>query len=99
MSTTKIIFEIESDIQISLHLYNEAAELFLNHLKKYYEEQLLKGNNFPYPFGLLPKTKNVQMIIPRQLNHLSKSCPLYYKRQKGLGSAARPSQNQLLSIQ
>jgi hypothetical protein len=95
----KISFLITSDIQIPDHLYNEAAELFLNHLEKHYEEQLLKDGNCVLTSPEIEQKKNVQRVFLRSLARLGQSCPLYYKKGKGLGNVARPYQNRFSGIQ
>jgi hypothetical protein len=95
----KTSFLITSDIQIPDHLYNEAAELFLNHLEKYYEAQLLKDGNCVLTSLELEQKKNVQRVFLRQLVRLGQSCPLYYKKRKDADNARPHYQNQLSGIQ
>lgn len=85
---------VKSDIQIPAHIYDEAAELFQNHLREYYEAQLLK-DEYPRVNISLEQSlkKNTRMIRQLQLNYLGRTCPLYYKKNKGLDSVARPYQN------
>lgn len=91
----EVIFQIETDIQIPDHLYNEAAELFQDHLRKYYEEQLLKGDSSLLISQGLDQKRNTRKIHLVQLDHLGQSCPLYCKKHKGLGSAVQPCQSQV----
>lgn len=79
----EISFRLETDIQIPDHLYNEAAELFLNHLEKYYEEQLLKGSNSSLISQEQEQKRNSRKVFVRSLSYLGQKCPLYYKKGKG----------------
>ena len=90
----EISFLIKTDIQIPNHLYNE-AELSQGHLKKYYEEQLLKGVNSDLIFQESIQKKNTRKIHLVQLNHLGQKCPLYYKKGRGLRNASRRHQNHI----
>lgn len=94
-----IEFQIDSDIQIPSHLCSEAAELFLNHLEKYYEAQLLKGDSSLMTFQEQVQKNNTRMLFHRPLNHLGQTCPLYYKKGKGLDNASRPYRNRLSGTQ
>ena len=90
----EISFLIKSDIQIPDHLYNEAAELFQDHLKKYYEEQLSKGGNSVLTSQESIRKKNTRKIHLVQLNYLGQRCPLYYKKGKGSHNASQRYQTQ-----
>ncbi|MFL1609553.1 hypothetical protein PGK51_12540, partial [Riemerella anatipestifer] len=73
--------EVTPDMKIPAHVYNEAAELFLNHLRKYSEEQLRKDGSSlltsQYP-------KKIEICYMRQINPLGESCPAVYKNAKGI---------------
>ncbi|OXA83780.1 hypothetical protein B0A56_00620 [Flavobacterium columnare NBRC 100251 = ATCC 23463] len=88
--TMTVTFKIITDIQITDQKYNEAAELFLNHLTSHYEEQLLKGASLVLPSeGLVRKNKS-HIIHPLHLNSLGKTSPLYYKTSKQIHNALPP---------
>ena len=59
----KTSIHLNSDIQIPVHLYNEAAELFLNHLKKYYEAQLCSNDSLSLSSEKLQQSQNAQMAF------------------------------------
>ena len=90
----KTSFQINSDIQIPVHLYNEAAELFLNHLKKYYEAQLCSNDSLSLSSEKLLQSQNAQMAFQYSLSFLGKTCPLYYKKHKDACNARPHYQNQ-----
>ncbi|WP_348814107.1 hypothetical protein [Flavobacterium maritimum] len=92
----EITFKLQTDIQIPDHLYNEAAELFLNHLEKYYEAQLLKGGNSSLTSEEQAQKKNSRKVFLRPLNHLGRSCPLYYKKSTGIYSDLQVRQSRAL---
>ena len=95
----KTSFEITSDIEIPDRLYNEAAELFLNHLKEYYEEQLLKDGSLSQTSQKSQQNQNAQQVIHRSLSFLGKTCPLYYRKRKDADNARPHYQNRLSGIQ
>ena len=80
-------------IQIPRHLYNEAAELFLNHLEEYYEAQLLKDGSSLLTSQELGRTKNIQLIYHRPQLYVGQSCPLYYKKRTGIYSDLQVRRN------
>ncbi|MFE3868736.1 hypothetical protein ACFX5E_11710 [Flavobacterium sp. LS2P90] len=92
----EITFQLQPDIQIPNYLYNEAAELFLSHLEKGYEELLLKGGNSPLTLKDKRQMKNSRKVFLRPLNHLGRSCPLYYKKRTGIYSDQQVRQSQAL---
>ena len=92
----EIIFKLQPDLQIPDHLYNEAAELFLNHLEKHYEELLLKGGNSPLTLQEKEQMNNTHILVSRPLAVLGQKCPLYYKKRTGIYSDQRVRQNGVL---
>lgn len=95
----KTSLQITSDIQIPDRLYNEAAELFLNHLKEYYAMQLLTGDNLLQSSEKRQQNKNVQLVIHHSLSCLGKTCPLYYKSRKDADNARPHYQKRIVNIQ
>lgn len=78
----KVSFQLDADIGIPNHVYDAAAELFLNHLKKHYAAQLLTGGSSQYPLKNQAQMKNMELIFHHPLNLLGKTCPLYYKKKE-----------------
>jgi hypothetical protein len=86
---------IKSNIQIPRNLYNEAVELFLNHLEKVHEEQLLKGDNSFLTSQGLSEKKNTRLIFVRPQFCLGQSSPLRYKKGRGIRNVRPVYQTQL----
>jgi hypothetical protein len=91
----KATFQIETDIRIPDHLYNEAVELFLNHLEKGLEAQLLKYGNSFLTSQEQEQMKNSRRVAVRPLSRAGQSLPLYYKKGKNAHSASPRHQNQI----
>lgn len=92
----KVTITIQPDIQIPNHLYNEAAELFLNHIQKHYEELLLKGDNSPLTLKEKEQMNSTHIHVYRPLVAYGQRCPLYYRKRKGIYSDQQVRQSQAL---
>lgn len=79
----KVRMEITPDCEIPAHVYNEAAELFLNHLEKFVEEQLLKGENLS-AFYESPLPRCISYIRGDGINPIGKYSPALYKNSRGV---------------
>lgn len=73
--------EITPDCEIPVRVYSEAAELFLNHLEKFAEEQLLKGGNFSDVSQIQGK---IYTSHSREINPIGKCSPAIYKNSRGV---------------
>lgn len=78
----KIEINLEIDIEIPVHVYNEAVELFLNHVKEHYAMRLLTDDDLS-PIFETPSPSGIPDIIHFQsLSLLGKTCPIYDKKSK-----------------
>jgi hypothetical protein len=89
-------FQLETDIRIPDHLYSEAVELFLNHLEKGLEAQLLKDGNSPLTSKEKEQMNSTRVLVTRPLVVLGQKCPLYYKKRTGIYSDQQVRQSQAL---
>lgn len=87
--------EVTPDCEIPAHVYNEAAELFLNHLRKFAVEKLLKGEN---PVGSCEKSRKFYASYIRPISPLGEYCPVIYKNSKGVRNVLLKSESQVRSI-
>ncbi len=76
-----IRIEVTPDCQIPAHVYNEAVELFQNHLKEYAEEQLLIDGS---SLVLCGNPGKIEMTRVRPISPLGQYCPAIYKNSRGV---------------
>ena len=94
MATIRI--EVIPDCEIPDHIYNEAVELFQNHLKKYAEAQLLIDGSSLVLCGNL---KKIEMTRHRPISPLGRYCPAIYKNSRGVRNVLLSPEQHRRSIQ
>lgn len=88
--------EVLPDCQIPDHVYDEAVELFQNHLKKYAEAQLLIDGS---SLVLCDNLKKIYITDSRPIGPLGRSSIALYKNSRGVRNVILTPALQQKSIQ